>query len=357
MDKHLSAAAQEIIAKLPHENQRFAGARILVTGAAGFLGSHFVHYFLQLNDSVLSGHPLHLTAVDNFLRGEPAWLKPLKARPDLTLQKHNIVEPLDWKGWDYVVHGASIASPMFYRKFPIETMDANVNGLRHLLDATVKNKGVKSLLFFSSSEIYGDPDPASIPTSEDYRGFVSCTGPRACYDESKRYGETLCVNFHQVHGTPVKVARPFNNYGPGLKISDRRVLPDFFRDVLAGRDITMLSDGKAMRTFCYITDAMSGYLKILASEQNGEAFNIGTESPEISMGDLAQMVIRLTGNKVGLKLQKSEDKHYLTDNPVRRCPSIQKARRLLNYAPTVGLEEGLEKTYRYYLDNQNDIEA
>ena len=180
---------------------------------------------------------------------------------------------------------------------------------------------------------------------------MSCTGPRACYDESKRFGETLCVTFHKVHDVPVKVARPFNNYGPGLKISDRRVIPDFFRDVLAHRDIVLLSDGRATRTFCYITDAMTGYLKLLFSDADGESFNIGTEAPEISMRDLAARVVRISGEKLSVATRKSEDRDYLTDNPGRRCPSIEKARTRLRYQPRVDLDAGLDKTFRYYLDN------
>ena len=143
------------------------------------------------------------------------------------------------------------------------------------------------MLFYSSSEIYGDPTPGDIPTPETYRGSVSCTGPRACYDESKRYGETLCVNFARQHGVPIKVARPFNNYGPGLKITDKRVIPDFARDILSGRDIVMLSDGSAKRTFCYVADAVAGYYKILVNGRPGEAYNVGVETPEISMTQLA----------------------------------------------------------------------
>ena len=145
-------------------------------------------------------------------------------------------------------------------------MDANINGLRSLLDWSLRRSAsaarpVEGFLFFSSSEIYGDPTPENIPTPETYRGNVSCTGPRACYDESKRYGETLCVNFAHQYGLPVQIARPFNNYGPGLKITDRRVIPDFARDILDGRDIVMLSDGSATRTFCYVADAVDGLLQ------------------------------------------------------------------------------------------------
>ena len=176
-------------------------------------------------------------------------------------------------------------------------MDANVGGLRSLLDYCMQQRKssapVEGFLFFSSSEIYGDPTPDSIPTPENYRGYVSCTGPRACYDESKRYGETLCVKFVQQHELPIKVARPFNNYGPGLKITDHRVLPDFAREVFANRDIVMRSDGSPKRTFCYVADAVIGCYKALVVGRAGEAYNVGVEKPEISMAELAEKVAGL----------------------------------------------------------------
>ena len=352
LDPHLERDALHIVAGLGVLNERLADRRILLTGAAGFLGSQFVHYFAGLNDSGRLERPCHLTALDTFQRGTPAWIEPLRGRSDIVFQSADIVRDVAYAPADFIIHAASIASPIFYRRHPIETMDANVIGLRNLLDHARANP-VESFLFFSTSEIYGDPDAAHIPTSEEYRGNVSCTGPRACYDESKRYGETLCVNFWRAHQLPVKIARPFNNYGPGLKITDRRVLPDFFRDVMAGRDIELLSDGSATRTFCYVADAVEGYLRILLSSHNGEAFNIGTEEPEISMLDLAQLVIEVSGTRSKVTRAVSEDPHYLTDNPNRRCPTIAKARRLLDYNPRIALREGLERTYAYYRDSSS----
>jgi dTDP-glucose 4,6-dehydratase/UDP-glucuronate decarboxylase len=353
MDRHHLRDAQQVIAELGRLNERFAGKTVLLTGAAGFLGSQFVHYFLQLNDSGALGKRCRLIVWDNFVRGLPAWLGELQSHPDLVCEQKDIIQKHDYGRADFIVHAASIASPTFYRKHPIETMDANVIGLRNLLDQALA-KPVESFLFFSSSEIYGDPDPSHIPTAEDFRGYVSCTGPRACYDESKRYGETLCVNFWHAHRLPVKIVRPFNNYGPGLRISDRRVLPDFFRDVLSDKNIVLLSDGLATRTFCYSADAIQGYLRALLSECHGEPFNIGTETPEISMRDLAQLVIDVSGKPLRVEYQTSDDPAYLTDNPVRRCPDISKARRFLNYLPKVSLEEGLRRTYEYYLDHADE---
>lgn len=350
MDPHLTDDARRVIADLGQLNQRFAGKTILLTGAAGFLGSHFTHYFLALNDSSLAGQPCRLIAWDNFARGAPPWLESIPPRPDLLRETRDIVQKQDLAPVDFIIHAASIASPVFYRQHPIQTMDANVTGLRHLLDAAVA-RPVESFLFFSTSEIYGNPDPANIPTTESYRGNVSCTGPRSCYDESKRYGETLCVNFWHVHKIPVKIVRPFNNYGPGLKISDRRVLPDFFRDVLAGRNIVLLSDGRATRTFCYISDALNGYLRALLSDHQGESFNIGADAPEISMRALAEMVIKVSGRPLRVEHRQSDDPEYLADNPQRRCPNLEKSRRLLAYNPRVPLSTGLERMYQYYLAN------
>ncbi len=342
--------ADEIVANLGDRVKRFAGKTVVLTGAAGFLGSQFVHFFARLNDLGHLEVPCRLVALDNYLRGVPAWLEVMAARDDIDVRKADIVANRDYPATEFIIHAASVASPVYYRKFPLETMDANVIGLRNLLDHAVARRP-ESFLFFSSSEIYGDPDPAHIPTAEDYRGFVSCTGPRACYDESKRYGETLCATFHQVHDVPVKVARPFNNYGPGLSIDDRRVLPDFFRDALAGRNIALLSDGQATRTFCYITDAITGYLLVLLSPHDGEAFNIGAESPEISMEDLARAVIKTVGRDLRVTRQLSDDPNYLRDNPRRRCPDLTKSRQMLGYAPRIGLEVGLHRMFDYYSCN------
>lgn len=356
LDQHLLRDASDVIQNLGGSRRRFSGKRVLLTGAAGFLGSQFMHFFAALNDSGKLKKSCRVVALDNLMRGAPDWLAPFRQRPDFQITSRDIIQTKRFPSADFIIHAASIASPVFYRQHPIETMDANVTGLRNLLEHAVAQPA-ESLLFFSSSEIYGDPDPASIPTPETFRGFVSCTGPRACYDESKRYGETLCINFHQVRGVPVKIVRPFNNYGPGLKITDRRVLPDFFRDVLAGRNITLLSDGRATRTFCYISDAITGYLLALLSPHDGDPFNIGSDAPEISMNDLAQMVIDVSGSRLKVVRQKSQDTHYLTDNPQRRCPDLKKARALLGYAPRIGLRQGLERMWAYYHDHSTAADA
>jgi UDP-glucuronate decarboxylase len=345
------------------ELRQLSGKRLLILGGAGFLGYYLVQSVLHWNKIAAGATPIAITVYDSFIRGLPAWLAEHESDPQLTVVKHDVTHPLPSHISDmqYIVHAASIASPTYYRAHPIETMDANVNGLRILLEYCRRQQAtqhpVVGLLFFSSSEIYGDPDLAHIPTPETYRGSVSCTGPRACYDESKRYGETLCVNFTRQYDLPIKVARPFNNYGPGLKISDRRVIPDFARDILSGRDIVMLSDGSARRTFCYVADAVVGYYKILVRGRPGEAYNIGVETPEISMRDLADRCVALAKNLFGytgkVVHQPSPDQDYLIDNPNRRCPVIAKARAELGYTPTITLDDGLKNSLRWYNDNRD----
>jgi UDP-glucuronate decarboxylase len=341
--------------------RRMAGSELLITGGAGFLGYYLVQAPLAWNRANPSEGTIRVTVHDNYARGVPGWLAQ-RDDPALRLVERDVLGPLpvDEPAFDYIIHAASIASPTYYRKFPIETMDANVDGLRLLLEHAATRSGtdapVRGMLFFSTSEIYGDPDPASIPTPETYRGFVSCTGPRACYDESKRYGETLCVNFAKHRDVAVAIARPFNNYGPGLRIDDRRVLPDFARDVLAGRDIVLLSDGSASRTFCYVADAIDGYYRVLVDGRPGEPYNIGTDRPEISMRELAERFTTISREVMGYEgeviVGTSDDPEYLTDNPNRRCPVIDKSRSELGYAPEVELDDGLERALRWYLAEQ-----
>jgi nucleoside-diphosphate-sugar epimerase len=342
-----------------------AGHRLLITGGAGFLGYYLVQSVLHWN--ARGGDPIDLTVYDNYARGVPEWLEALDGTDSLQLVRFDIRDPLPdpMPDFDYIVHAAGIASPIYYRAHPIETMDANIGGLRQLLEYA-RRRGdagnpVRGFIFYSSSEIYGDPDPAHIPTPEDYRGNVSCTGPRACYDESKRYGETLCVNFAQQYGVKVSMVRPFNNYGPGLKISDRRVLPDFARDVLAGRDIVMLSDGSPSRTFCYSADSICGYYKALVRGRPGEPYSVGIDTPEISMRDLADRVVstarELFGYEGQVVVKTPEDADYLVDNPSRRCPDMSKSRRELGYDPTILIDEGLRRSLVWYHYNREGSDA
>jgi len=352
---------------LREEFGRMAGESLLITGGAGFLGYYLVHAVLHFNRTRSADQPIRLTVWDSFIRGRPAWLAALAGTPHLTVEPRDLIEPLPepMPDFSWIIHAAGIASPPFYRKYPIKTIDANINGLRNLLDYTVRQadagRPVRGFLFYSSSEIYGDPSADWIPTPEHYRGLVSCTGPRACYDESKRFGETLCVVFAQQHGIPTRMARPFNNYGPGLKITDKRVIPDFVRDIFAGRDIVMYSDGKPTRTFCYSADSITGYYKVLVKGHDGEPYNVGIEKPEISMAELADKVIgtarELFGYEGKLVLRPNPEADYLVDNPNRRCPNIDKGREHLDYNPTILIDEGLRRSLIWYHHNREAEEA
>jgi UDP-glucuronate decarboxylase len=356
-----------IIANSEEELKSLSGKNLLITGGAGFLGYYILQTLIHWNQMNKYGEKINIVVYDNFIRGMPYWLDSLKKNENLMLIKHDITNPLPEINieFDYIIHAASIASPTYYRKYPLQTMDANVNGLRYLLDysrSRIKSESpVEGFLFFSTSEIYGDPDPSFIPTPETYRGFVSSTGPRACYDESKRYGETLCVTFAKQFDLPVTIARPFNNYGPGLKITDRRVIPDFIRDILNNNDVVLLSDGSPSRTFCYIADAICGYFKILVNGKSGEPYNIGVSSPEISMKELAGKLVNIATdlkNYAGkVVYQQSPDKNYLVDNPNRRCPDISKAVSQLGYNPQIDLDDGLERNFIWYMEHNMAVEA
>lgn len=361
------ADLDDICADLSAEFARMGGKRLLITGGAGFLGHYLVQAPLHWNEAHRPDQAIRVTVFDNYVGGMPDWLKNLEGNKNLRLVTHDMCEPLprDMPDFDYVIHAACIGSPTHYRRRPIQTMDSNVNGLRNLLDHAVaqKNRGkpMRGLLYLSTSEIYGDPPPEEIPTREDYRGNVSCTGPRACYDESKRFGETLCISFAQEYGLLVTIARPFNNYGPGLKITDGRVIPDFARDIFHDRDIVMYSDGSPKRTFCYSADAISGYYKALINGRSGESYNIGIDRPEISIAELAERMSgtakELFGYKGKIQHKVSQDENYLVDNPNRRCPLIDKAREHLAYEPKVSIEEGIRRSIIWYHHAREPVEA
>ncbi len=330
------------------QKRAFENSSVLFTGCAGFLGFYFMHFFAHFANTLKIKN---IIALDNFMLRKPAWLESLAKENDkIKLYKFDIIKDKiehleEATQANFIIHAASIASPMFYRTYPIETLDANIWGLRALLDF-YKDKALKGFLFFSSSEIYGDPSAENIPTSEDYRGNVACIGPRACYDESKRFGETMCYLFANKFKLPITIARPFNNYGPGMSIEDKRVPADFAKACLESKNIEILSDGSPKRTFCYIADAIAGYLKVLVYGKF-DYFNIGIDEPEISIKELANIYAKASSKILNftpqLKFGTSSDKNYLTDNPNRRCPIITKARQKLAYKPKILVDEGVAR--------------
>lgn len=343
---------EHIIADLSDKLKGLAGTTLLVTGGSGLLCSYFVDTVAALNDAGLTPK-CQMLVIDNLKTGLPSRLAYLSGRPDVTLIQHDVSQPLPLPSQvDWIIHGAGIASPTFYRRYPLATIDVNVTGTRLMLDLARRSQA-KSMLYLSTSEIYGDPDPKAIPTPETYRGFVSCTGPRACYDESKRLAETLCVTYFNEYHTPVKWVRPFNVYGPGQRLDDRRVIPDLMTAALERKPIVLYSDGRATRTFCYIRDVIRACWHVLLSNADGEAFNVGNDQGEISMLGLAQLVREVAGPpEIEIRHETSGDKNYVTDNPQRRCPDLSKIKGCFPWEPQVSLAEGLGRTLRSYQETK-----
>ena len=339
---------KQIISSLTdNEKLKFSGSTFLITGCAGFLGFYFVN-FLTKNRLELGINKI--ICLDNFILGRPDWLSSIDAEGfeihDFDISKDDLGTISSSNKTNYVMHLASIASPIFYRKYPIQTLDANIWGLRSLLDYYRESTSLRGLLFFSSSEIYGDPHVDYVPTPETYWGNVNTLGPRSCYDESKRFGETMCYLYAQQYALPIRIVRPFNNYGPGMKIDDSRAPADFAKSILSNTDINLHSDGSPSRTFCYISDAITGYFKALF-HGTFDVFNIGKASPEVTVRDLAktfQMVGRENfGYECQLVFTKHEDVEYLVNNPQRRCPVTDKASEKLGFNANVSLEDGINR--------------
>lgn len=340
--------AQAIAEELSRELTALAGSTMLVTGGNGFLCSYFLETIAHANDSVLDS-PCNVICVDNLRTGLSERVAHLDERAEFQFVSHDISEPLEIdRPVHWIIHGAGIASPTFYRKFPLQTVDVNVTGTRRVLEIA-RQHPTKSILYISTSEIYGDPDPRFIPTPEDYRGNVSCNGPRACYDESKRMGEALCGIYRSLYNAPVKTARPFNVYGPGQRLDDRRIVPDLMSAALRREPLVLFSDGRATRAFCYIRDAIRAMFNILLSDADGEAFNVGNDEREISITEFASELSEIAGPPaLPVVHRASRDPHYLTDNPQRRCPDLTKLRGRFNWEPKVLLREGLRRTLRSY---------
>ena len=339
--------AKHLVSRLAGQLDPLAGTTMLVTGAGGFLCSGLLDFVTALNDAG-AGPPCRAIGLDNFQSGLPERVEHLEDRPDVRFVTHDLRQPFDpGEPVDWIVHGASIASPVFYRRFPLETIDVNVSGTRHMLD--LARRGARSVLVLSTSEIYGDPDPAWIPTPEEYRGYVSCTGPRACYDESKRLAETLATTYFALHRTPVKIIRPFNVYGPGQRIDDGRIVPDLMQAALKRQPIVLYSDGRATRSLCYVRDAVAAMLCLLLSDHDGEAFNVGNDEEEIAMGALAERMADVAAPpRLAVEYRVSADHHYTTDSPQRRCPNLDKLRRATGWQPEVRLDDGLRRTLQSY---------
>jgi len=336
------------------ERSALSGRNIFITGFAGSLGFMLVQFFAKYGQTF---GVKHIYVLDNYIFGKPKWVQAIECHPLFTVREGDVTrDDFSFAGdADLIFHMASLASPVYYRLHPIETMDADALGLRRLLDF-YGDRGIFNLLFYSTSEIYGDPDPKMVPTPESYWGNVNSSGPRSCYDESKRYAETLCYNFHYQKGFPVTVLRPFNSFGPGLRTNDKRAPADFAMNILRNEPIVLYSDGKATRTFCYASDTTLASLKC-ALYARYDIFNIGNDMEEMTIRELAE-IYRSVGNSIfgyngSIIFSEHTDKHYNTDNPQRRCPDLSKIKTVLDYTPSVDTRTGVERYLRYLEMNGN----
>jgi len=325
-----------------------ANKSILITGCNGFLGQSLLQSLIIIYDDLhslnLSSYH-HITAIDNCITSQscelslPSYVKVIETNA-ITYDYSSL------KSFDIVFHLAGLASPAQYKRFPLETIDVAVGLTRTLLE--MSKKWSARFIFFSSSEIYGNPDPNFVPTPEDYNGYVSCRGPRACYDESKRMGETLCYVYNMYYGVDTRVIRPFNIYGPGMGRYDYRMVPNAIRSLVDLESIKIYGSGRQTRTFCYLTDAIQGILRVAILGVPGEVYNIGNTSPEISMFDLAHLIIKVTGVKVSVECIDYPPS-YPQDEPMRRCPNLSKAYSTLDYKPIVTINSGIQSTYEWAL--------
>ena len=319
------------------------GKTVLIAGGKGFLGTYFTSVLTKINETL--SKPMKIIVLDSLITSKD---KKDDVNQNIEFLEQDISKHFEIGGnIDYIIHAASIASPPTYRKFPIKTVDVNYQGTKNLLEIA-KEKKVRSMLLLSSSEIYGDPE--IFPTPESYVGKVSCTGPRACYDESKRLAETISILYFQQYKIPIKIARPFNVYGPYLNLDDGRIIPDFMNNAINKSQIIIHSDGSPTRSFCYVSDAICGFFKLLLSKHDGIICNIGNDE-EVSVKNVAEAIKNIVGKPISIKIIESDDPNYTKDNPQRRCPDLSLIKKTVNYIPKIDLEEGLKRVYKWYRSN------
>ncbi len=341
MNFFLKKDIDTIIKNTKNISKYFNGKKILITGGNGFLGKYFIKIFSEYNKYLKK--PVKVLIYDNTLQNT----KLLNSK-NFKFIKKDVSKKFDVNtNIDIIIHAAGIASPFYYRKKPLETLDVAINGTRNLLEFAKKQNA--KFIFFSSSEIYGDPDKNNVPTKETYRGNVSSMGPRACYDESKRLGETLCYIFNKYYRIHTNIIRPFNIYGPGMGQKDYRIFPNFISNILNKKQLNIYGSGNQTRTYCYISDAMEGFIRVMCLGKSGNTYNIGNNKPEVSVKDIFK-ILKKMNNNVKAKFI-NHPKSYPNDEPQRRCPDINKAKKDLKYKTKVNLEKGLKQFLDWATDN------
>jgi dTDP-glucose 4,6-dehydratase len=308
--------------------------RILITGGAGFLGSHLSDRFLAEGHTVI--------AMDNLITGSTANIEHLAGRDDFHFIKHDVTNFIYVEGpLDAILHFASPASPIDYLELPIPTLKVGALGTHKVL-GLAKAKGARILLA-STSEVYGDP--LIHPQTEDYWGNVNPIGPRGVYDEAKRFAEAITMAYHRYHNVDTRIVRIFNTYGPRMRLEDGRVVPNFIAQALRGEPLTVYGDGSQTRSFCYVTDLVDGIYRLLMSDEV-EPVNIGNPS-EMSILQFAEKIVELTGSGSEISFVTPTDMR-IKDDPKVRQPDISKARRILKWEPKLSLDEGLRQTIDYF---------
>lgn len=303
--------------------------RVLVTGGAGFLGSHLCERLVEQNHDVI--------CLDNFFTSQKSNVAHLLDHSNFELIRHDITQPI-WLEVDEIYNLACPASPPHYQYNAIKTIKTSTVGMVNMLGLA---KRCRARLFqASTSEVYGDPEVH--PQPEDYWGHVNPIGSRSCYDEGKRVAESLCMNYHSAHQLEVRIVRIFNTYGPRMDPHDGRVVSNFITQALQGKPLTIFGEGRQTRSFCYVDDLIDGFIRLMDQDETTGPINIGNPG-EFTMLELAQLVLKLTGSKSPLKYEPLP-----ADDPKQRCPDITKARTILGWSPKIPLEEGLKKTIPYY---------
>jgi UDP-glucuronate decarboxylase len=339
---YLNSDISEICNNLNSYSKYFSGKKFLISGANGFLGKYFIKTLLVMNTTLTK--KVKILAIDiKFDKSEIYLDKNVKK-----IKKNiNNITKINFKA-DYVLHAAGIPSPKNYFKKPIEAIFTSITGAKKLLEYSHKNKA--KFIFFSSSEIYGNPDKKNIPTKETYNGNVSCIEDRACYDEGKRVGETLCYFYKIKQKLSISIFRPFNVFGPGMPKNDYRVFPRFFNSIKRNQPITIFKNGKQTRTFCYVTDAITAMFLVII-KGNNFVYNIGNDKPEINMTTLHKSIEKSIKKKVSYK-NISYPKNYPQIEPQRRCPNIDKLKNELNFSGKVSLNDAISRFYlwtkKYY---------
>ena len=306
--------------------------RVLVTGGAGFLGSHLCDRLIA------DGH--EVICLDNFFTGKKKNIAHLLSNPNFELMRHDVIQPI-YAEVDWIFNLACPASPVHYQRDPVRTIKTNVMGALNSLGCAKQNNA--RVLQASTSEVYGDPKVH--PQPESYRGAVNPIGIRACYDEGKRTAETLFFDYHRQHGLDIRVVRIFNTYGPRMTANDGRVVSNFIVQALTGQDITIYGDGTQTRSFCYVDDLIDGIVRMMNVENFTGPVNLGNPG-EFTMLELAELVLKLTGSK-----SKIVYRPLPQDDPTQRCPVIDLAKEKLGWQPTVKLEDGLRRTIAYFKEN------